>query len=41
MIERRLPHETPEAARPEELVKIFDWEKVPREDICLPEKLFE
>lgn len=30
----------PQAARAEELVKIFDWDKVPLEDIVLPEGLF-
>lgn len=29
----------PEAARPEELAKVFDWEKVPREDIVVAEDL--
>lgn len=30
----------PEPATPEELAKIFDWKKVPKEDILLPEGLF-
>lgn len=31
----------PEAAAPKELVGIFRWEKVPKEDIFLPEGLFD
>ena len=30
----------PEPARPQELLAVFDWDKVPREDIRLPEGLF-
>lgn len=30
----------PEPATPAELAKIFDWQKVPKEDILLPEGLF-
>lgn len=32
--------DSPQAARPEELLPLFDWAKVPKEDICLPEGLF-
>lgn len=31
----------PEAAAPAELIPLFSWEKVPKEDIFLPEGLFE
>lgn len=30
----------PEPAAPQELISGFSWERVPREDICLPEGLF-
>ena len=32
--------DTPDPHRPAELVDGFSWEKVPRQDICLPEGLF-
>ena len=32
--------DTPDPCRPAELVDGFSWEKVPRQDICLPEGLF-
>ncbi len=32
--------DTPDPRRPAELVDRFSWEKVPRQDICLPEGLF-
>ena len=32
--------DTPDPRRPAELVDGFSWEKVPRQDICLPEGLF-
>ncbi len=30
----------PEAARPQDLLPVFAWDKVPREDVCLPQGLF-
>ena len=30
----------PEAARPQDLLPVFAWDKVPREDVCLPPGLF-
>ena len=30
----------PEPARPEELLAVFDWDKVPRTDVRLPRNLF-
>ena len=30
----------PEAARPQDLLAVFDWNKIPREDIRLPAGLF-
>ena len=30
----------PEPARPEELLTVFDWDKVPRADVRLPRNLF-
>ena len=32
--------DTPRPVIPAELIPLFDWEKVPKEDICLPEKMF-
>lgn len=30
----------PEAARPQDLLPVFAWDKVPKEDVCLPQGLF-
>lgn len=30
----------PEAAQPQDLLPVFAWDKVPREDVCLPQGLF-
>ena len=34
------PAGSPEAVTPQELLPVFSWDKVPKEDVCLPQGLF-